>query len=178
MKNHPQCAEASRLFFKDYDALPYEIKQMLFEGNKCPDFDDLKAAWELAALTEPLDEDFNGLHVFEEERVEARANKIEEKRRERERAKMDKQLAKYRRKDARKTYVYEVRERTVSDERLVAMVKAEQAANMLTKRKENVEIESAAHKYYVKREMKKGEEVQKVEPPRIQQSASKQWHNA
>lgn len=182
---HKSCNKTSRRWFEDYDLLPSEVKKLLQESPKCPDFDDLKEAWKLAEelLREKgfKLEDLLRLNCFEEEAKEARKEALARKKRE------AKEIEKQRRYQARvsrylpKTGVVLVRR--AKDQRLVNLVTEEEAARLLTTRKEHKDFtaKDAAVKYdaYFVPTKEAEEAPAKKEPPKqIRTSLGKAWGNA
>jgi hypothetical protein len=169
MKNNgfaKSCSKTARRFFEDFDLLPWEVKELLVYGGRMPNFDDLKEAWKLA---EELlrkkgfkPEDLLKLHCFEEEAKEARKKGLKKKR-EQALANRDRRYQKW--------YQRGVQERLVvvrrpKDERLIKKVSEEEAARLLTTRKENRDVKvtenTAFVGYYVP--VKKSEPVADKKP--------------
>lgn len=181
MKNYmrPGCNPTSRKFFEDYDLLPIEVKKLLMYGPTMPTFDDLKAAWEIAAQTWNLESVKAQLHIGEEEREEARRADRERKKREREEAKRDKWLNKY---VGRQQYSRIVVDHSKDKHgRLIKRITDEEAARLIAKRKENKDVQPAGKaivNLYVGRtkEEPKKDETQ-YQSKEIKTHITKQWHN-
>ena len=155
---HSSCNKTVRKFYEDFDLLPPSAKELIWHENAAPNFDDLKAAWQLAGESFKL-EDLLKLHSFEEERKaeQKRLYKLEQQRKKQEliEARKDRydrkhKLGKY----ATKVQVYQrvrMKGKKIKDNsRLIKLVSDEQALKLLTQRKENKEI-VAAGSYYVNR---------------------------
>lgn len=179
---HKSCNKTVRKFYEDFDLLPKEIKEMLWYGNYSPDFDDLRAAWDLAQETGSFESLFKTLNVYEEDRKRnkleaARLAKLErdKKRRERWQRKWNdyaKHVDVYR--------VVKVNERVDKHARLAHLLTDEEATKALCARNENKDVVSAARYVYQfvgtkKVEDVKPEEYHKELPP---QALPKMLHNA
>lgn len=135
---HKSCNKTSRKFFEDFDLLPAEFKALLWYQNGTPDFDDLRAAWQLSGENY-LDSTLK-LHSFKKER---QAKEIEDARAKRDKLRSDrynKRLSKYRGSQYVQVYDRVVVDRSDKHGRLVALVKDEQAAKLLAERKENKDV--------------------------------------
>lgn len=185
MKRTPfsnSCNPASKKFFEDFDLLPKEVKEILWNSAKPPTFEDLKAAWELAGESFSIEKLKQTLNVFEEERKEAKKKRREDKLKQ---ARLEKVERNNRRREKyRKTTFVPVYKTVRNDKhgRLVERVKLEEAVKMLSNRKEVKEIRPAGT-YQVLvgwKEVKKEPDPLK-EPPKKEEPVlhiTKQFHNS
>lgn len=179
---HRTAGKMVRRFYDDFDLLPYEMRQMLSNQERMPNFEDLKAAWELAGEMMDITDIRRFLYSFEEE-VKAE-NKIAADK-ERERKRREKALERQRnRYDHRTSYDYrpvyrdKLMKRDDKHDRLVQIVVDEAAVNALTTRKENKDVVKAnPAPFFIKRELIGYEKVPKnVEPEVVYQENLKETH--
>ncbi len=134
---HKACNKTSKKFFEDFDLLPAKYKELLWYQNGTPDFDDLRAAWELSG--EDYLSNVLKLNSFKKER---QAKEVEEAR-----AKRDKLRAeRFNRRRSKYVQVYKyVKVDHTGDKhgRLVQMIKDEEAAKLIASRKENKDVVAA-----------------------------------
>lgn len=163
---HPSCCKTIRKFYDDFDLLPVEMKRMLQEGSLCPDFDDLRAAWDLTERNSSFADLFNMLNVYEEDRKEAERIAAVEAREREKREKLEAKRNKWANK-RRGTphYVVMTVEEEAKKQRLVQRVTAEEAVRLLSKRKENADIKPIVK--HVARLVYTKEEPKKVEKPGV-----------
>lgn len=179
---HRQCSRLSRSFFEDYDLLPSEVKQLLQEQSSCPNFDDLKEAWVLAGelfKINLLDGKLR-LNSFEKERKEEEKRKAKEEREQRRRERWNRKYGSY----TNTVYIKRTREDTSKHGNLVRrVIDQEEAARLLTKRKENKDVRSGSDTYWeavtvpIKPKTKTEEPVAYMETG-PKNSAPKQWNNS
>lgn len=175
---HRTAGKMVRRFYDDFDLLPYEMRQMLANQERMPNFDDLKAAWELAGETMDITDIRRFLFSFEEE-VKAE-NKIAADA-ERERKRREKAAERYKRRygdryDYRPVYRDRLMRRNDKHDRLVQIVQGEAAVKALTTRKENKDVVKIPQSdYFIKREVVGYEKV-KVEPEVKYQENLKETH--
>ena len=149
------CNPTVRKFFEDFDLLPREIKQMLYEQNRMPNADDLKAAWELVEQdkTPGMDRIMRNLHCFEEERKAEREKRREEEKAAKLKARQDRWSNRLRRNNNRVEVLVRVDPRKRQDRHanLVRTVMTEQELERaLTRRAENKDVQNA-QPYWVRR---------------------------
>ena len=149
------CNPTVRKFFEDFDLLPHEIKQMLFEQDRMPNQDDLKAAWELVEedKTPGMAKIFQNLHCFEEERKADREKRREEQKEAKRREREDRWSKRLRRHNSRIEVMVRVdpRKRMDKHANLVRTVMTEQELERaLTRREENQNVQHA-QPYWVRK---------------------------
>lgn len=177
---HRTAGKLVRRFYDDFDLLPYEMRQMLANQERMPDFDDLRAAWDLAGETMDITDIRRYLHSYEEE-VKAE-NKIaadkarEQKRREKAAERHKARYGHRSQYDYRPVYRDRLMRRPDKHDRLVQIVQGEAAVKALTKRKENKDVVRAPlSEFFIKREVVGYEKV-KVEPEVKYQENLKETH--
>lgn len=149
MKSTPfskSCNKTVRRFYEDFDMLPYELKEMIWNNPASPDFDDLKAAWELASEKTSLNDLIYRVNVLKPSKEEQK--EINRKERQRKKEEQTRQN--------RKTHYNEFRAilgapRLKDDPkhaRFVQRVTEEEAMKLLAKRKENKDV--VAYNPYVR----------------------------
>jgi hypothetical protein len=132
------CPKTIRQFYDDFDLLPRECKELLWYNHSSPDFDDLKAAWELARDSNDLAsliERVNCLQLTPEEKKA----KLDAEKKAKLEAKRDRLIGKYR----YKAPVYgkaRLKDSDPKQARLVSLVSEEQAMALACKRKENKDV--------------------------------------
>lgn len=186
---HKQCSSTSKKFFHDFDLLPTPVKELLWYSPKCPDFEDLKEAWRIAGeqfkinlLNSKL-----GLFAFEEERKAESDEENRKKREAKKREKLEERMKRLRKKyqvDSTTVYVKRTRDDTSKHGNLIRRVMSDQeAASLLTRRKENKDVSSASKTYYEAvivpvAKAPKEEAPLNFAPTLPNQSPLKQWHNS
>jgi hypothetical protein len=132
------CCKTVKKFFDDFDMLPIEYKQLLWDGASTPGFDDVKLAWELASADKSLADLIKQVSCMKPTKEEKKAQAD----RERERLKNE-------RRQNRKHSYYETRAilgkpqlRTLDPKqaRLVLRVTEEELEKMLVRRREGKDV--------------------------------------
>lgn len=130
------CNKTIRAFYEDFDMLPREFKEMLWNNPTSPDFDDLKAAWELASAETSLKDLINRVNVLKPSKEElARLHRLEKERKKEEI-----------RNKKRKYYEFRpiLGAPRLKDDpkhaRFVQRVSDEEAMRLLARRKENKDV--------------------------------------
>jgi hypothetical protein len=141
----PYAGATQRKFLEDFDLLPREVKELLWDHPVMPDFDDLKDAWSL------VEKDPRFKDIFMRLNINAALRKLEVKRladlnrEQRANAKRNKWHDKWRQRHekTRVAAVYQVYTVDPKQARLVQRVTEEEAAKLLTSRKEAKDVQPA-----------------------------------
>lgn len=180
------CSAGSRKFYNDFDLLPPKYREMLREGVLCPDFDDLKAAWELAGTDGDITDIRKYLYSFQEEvkaeKIATAKAKREAMKEERRKNRLEKWKTNY---YMRPVYRTRMMDRGDGHDNLVARVMSmEEAAKALKNRKENKDVKPILPRFYEQKQLIGYEKVTKPEPEvKYQENLkpdhiAKAWHNA
>lgn len=160
MRNTPyskSCNKTVRRFFDDFDLLPRELKEMIWDSPYTPDFDDLKAAWQLAEETGSFEHLLNRIKCLDQPKEKEPKKTKEERQRELANRRMNKYVEKRERERAKRggmLAVYRtVRVDHTNDKhaRLIKVVSDEEAMRLLSLRKETADIKPAVtyHRVFV-----------------------------
>lgn len=141
------CNPESRKFFEDFDLLPVEIKQMLWDQPRGPTPEDLKAAWELVEQDKSIsgiDRIIQNLNCFAERRKEEKKKRREEAKRQAELERSSKWMNRFNRRRVEIMVRVDPRKRQDKHGNLVRMVMSEQElASAMSKRTEAKDIKLA-----------------------------------
>lgn len=177
---HRTTGKMVRRFYDDFDLLPYEMRQLLANQERMPNFDDLRAAWDLAAETMDITDIRRYLHSF---RVENREERKRLSDMEREQKRRDRAAERHRRRygdrfSYQPVYRDRLMKRNDKHDRLVQLVTDEEAVKALTTRKENKDVVKVPQSdYFIKREVIGYKKVE-IKPETAYQENLKETHIA
>ncbi len=138
---HKSCNKTVRRFYEDFDLLPKEIKEILWDLPYSPNFDDLRAAWELVEKNSTFEDLYKILNVFEEQRKQDKLEAAKAAKLQREQERRDRLNKKW---GTRRVDVYRVTKvgelRGDKHDRLVKRVTEEEAMKLLSQRQENKDV--------------------------------------
>ncbi len=176
---HKKCNGTIRKFFEDFDQLPYELKEIIWNQPQPPTFDDLKAAWQLA---EEMGHTEENVHVLRKDRKEQKA-RDRKAAREAKRAEVNLRRMNLRRSRYRTIYKkVRIDKRDDKHARLVRLL-PEEAMEVMARRNHVDDIEEATGWKWIPVGRAKvtdnpEEAVEYFESERPPQSLSKMMHNA
>ena len=172
------CSKTSRKFFDDFDLLPSEIKHMLDYGPTCPDFDDLRAAWELLQESGTVQNIINRIRCLP---------KLEKPKSTRYQRRLEAKSKRAQATQQERPVLAGNSPRSDKHARLVLRVTQEQAAALLNRRQETRDIEPARYCYewvprvdpFKRAKLRNARKGDKLLPEKvIRDSIAKSMHNA
>lgn len=179
---HKSCNKTVKRFYEDFDLLPKELKELLWDLPYMPDFDDLRHAWDLYEKGSSFDDLYKFLNVYEEDRKEDKLRAAREAKAKRDQERRDRYSRKF---GTRRVDVYKITKvgepRGDKHDRLIQRVSEEDAMRLLSQRKENKDVKQVTprtiYTYIGTKEVPVDapEPYHKELPP---QSISKMLHNS